>query len=422
VFCGVVKIINPQKMKQTLRIFLILLLSQQVVNAQVTDTVSTGAGYANQVWYSLANDNQGSAPKTNWDLAFDVSPFGAAVLANTITGTTVWAYTAGDTADWATLDTAGLTTWPKFYNSDTSWAIGAFNQGASSSFDMGWGMYSSITHYVTGDSLYVVKLANNTYRKLWIVQLANSTYQFRYATLDNSSDQTVSLVKTSYPGKNFAYYSIQNNAALDREPINADWDLLFSQYTAFVPTAYTVTGVISNIGTTVAQAMPVNVSTTQWASYNFVTPINEIGYDWKTLNMSTFTYDITDSLVYFVRVQNGDIWKMIFTGFGGSANGNYIFTKELISLTSINGEEQAMFMELYPNPATANATLSFATKANEETIITVTDLSGKTCYESKMSGTGLQQVTLNTESWNAGMYIVTLQAEGKTQCKKLIVQ
>jgi hypothetical protein len=402
---------------------MILLLAQQVVKAQVTDTVSTGAGYANQVWHSLANDDQGTAPKNNWDIAFDVSPFGAAVLANTITGTTVWTYTAGDTTDWATLDTAGLSTWPKYYNSDTSWEIGAFNQGASSSFDMGWGIYSPITHYVTGDSIYVVKLANNTYRKLWIMQLANSTYQFRYATLDNSSDQTASLIKTNYTGKNFAYYSMQNNTALDREPLSADWDLLFSQYTAFVPSAYTVTGVISNRGVTVAQAIPVDVTTAQWTNYTFVTPINEIGYDWKTLNMSTFTFDITDSLVYFVQTQNGDIWKVIFTGFGGSANGNYIFTKELVSVTGTPEQEQSMFMELYPNPANDNATLSFSARTNAETIITVTDLAGKTCFASKQIGnSGLQQITLDTGSWNAGMYIVTLQTEGKVQSKKLIVQ
>lgn len=410
-------------MKQSIRIFFILLFAHQVGNAQTLDTVSTGAGYANQVWYSLANDNQGSAPKTNWDLAFDVSPFGAAVLANTITGTTVWAYTAGDTTDWATLDTTGLTTWPKYYNSDTSWAIGAFNQAPASAYDMGWGIYSPITHYVTGDSIYVVKLANNTYRKLWIVQLASNTYQFRYATLDNSSDQTVSLVKTNYTGKNFAYYSIQNNTALDREPMSADWDLLFSQYTAFIPTAYTVTGVLSNIGTTVAEAMPVNVNTAQWTNYTFVAPINEIGYNWKTLNMSTFTYDITDSLVYFVQTQNGDIWKVIFTGFGGSANGNYIFTKELVSATGVAEQSQTMFMELYPNPANDNATISFSTRTNTETMITVTDLAGKKVFEGKQAGnSGLQQISLNTGSWNAGMYIVALQADGKTQCKKLVVQ
>ncbi len=410
-------------MKHILPILMILLLSQQAVNSQTIDTVSTGAGYANQVWYSLANDEQGSAPKTNWDIAFDATPFGAALLANTITGTTVWVYAAGDTADWSTLDTAGLSTWTKYYNSDTTWSIGAFNQGASSTFDMGWGIYSSITHYVTGDSIYVVKLANNTYRKLWIMQLANGAYQFRYATLDNSSDQIVSLDKINYPGKNFAYYSMQNNAALDREPVNTNWDLQFSQYTAFIPSPYTVTGVISNIGVTVAQAMPVNVNTTLWTNYSFVTAINEIGYDWKTLNMSTFTFDITDSLVYFVQTQTGDIWKVIFTGFGGSANGNYIFSKELISLAGTSEQEQASFIEIYPNPANENATITYSTKANEEVLITVTDLTGKIYYQQQQSdNAGLQQCALSTSEWATGMYIVTLQSEGKVQSKKLIVQ
>jgi hypothetical protein len=422
-FVALLKIIQPTKMKRTIQLFMLILFSQQVVRSQTLDTVSTGAGYANQVWYSLANDNQGVAPKNNWDIAFDVSAFGATVLSNTITGTLVWQYTAGDTADWATLDTTGLSTWPQYYNSDTSWALGAFNQNPSSSFDMGWGMYNSLTHYVTGDSLYIVKLADNSYRKFWIKLLANGAYEFRYANLNNTGDQTVSLNKTTYSGKNFAYYSMQNNSALDREPLSANWDLLFSQYTTFIPSPYTVTGVLSNIGVTVAQANPVNVNTAQWTSYSFVTPINEIGYDWKAFNMTTFTYDITDSLVYFVQSQNGDVWKVIFTGFGGSANGNYIFTKELVSATGIAGVDQPVFMELYPNPATDNATLSFSTKTTDAVLITVTDLTGKICYQNQLQGNaGLQQSTLQTSGWPAGMYIVTLQAGDKTQCKKLIVQ
>lgn len=36
----------------------------------VIDTVSIGANYTNQVWYSLQNDEQGSSAKNNWDLAF----------------------------------------------------------------------------------------------------------------------------------------------------------------------------------------------------------------------------------------------------------------------------------------------------------------------------------------------------------------
>jgi hypothetical protein len=412
-------------MKHFTNILFASLLVAGTAGAQaVTDTISVGAGYANQVWYSLQNDVQGSSAKNNWDIAFDVTPFGASVLANTITGTTVWLYAAGDTADWNSVDTSGLSTWPKYFNSDTSWALGAFNQGATANaFDMGWGFYNSTTHYVTGDSIYIVKLSNNSYRKLWIQFLGSGAYTFRYSNLDNSADQTQQIVKADYSGKNFGYYSLQNNAALNREPASADWDLLFSQYTAFIPTAYTVTGVLSNIGTTVAKASGVDTGSVQWAPYQFVTPMNQIGYDWKALNMSTFQYDITDSLAYFVQVQNGDIWKVIFTGFGGSANGNYIFTKELVSLTGMPETEAGIFMELYPNPAQDNARLTFAPQTNSPVRITVMDMTGKLVYDvQQSSGPGMQQHTLEVSGWNAGMYMVAVQCDGKIQHRKLIVR
>ncbi len=100
-------------------------MSAQVV---ITDTVAIGAGYANQVWYSLANDEQGSAAKNNWDIAFGTGAMGSTIMINSITGTTLFQYKGGDTTQWATLDTAGITTWQKLYNSDTSWAKGAFSE------------------------------------------------------------------------------------------------------------------------------------------------------------------------------------------------------------------------------------------------------------------------------------------------------
>lgn len=409
-------------MKQTIQLFAAILLMQQAAIAQspVTDTVSLGTGYANQVWYSLQNDEQGSAPKNNWDIAFDLSAYGASVLANTATGTKVWLYAAGDTAGWATLDTAGLSTWPVKYNSDTSWALGAFNQGQSSSFDMGWGMYNSITHYVDGDSLYVVKLADNSFRKFWIIQLANGMYTFRYATLDNSSDQLVVLDKANYTGKKFVYYSLQNNSAIDREPLGASWDLLFTQYTAFIPQPYTVAGVLANNGVTVAEARGVDVNNVFYTSYTFAMPINEIGYDWKTF---TSSWAIEDSLVYFVQAASGDVWKVIFTGFGGSSTGNYIFTKELISPAAVSEAEATTVKALYPNPATDNATLLLSTETDATVTITVTDFAGKTVYAATpATSPGLQQHELPANEWAPGMYIVSVLADGKTQFRKLVVQ
>jgi hypothetical protein len=402
-----------------------LIAASFTLNAQqVTDTVSLGAGYANQKWYSLENDEQGTAPKNNWDIAFECAQYGTSVLINSPTGTRLWMYTAGDTAQWSTLDTNGMAaTWPAKYNSDTSWYLGAFSQPQMNQFDLGWGIYNPITHFVDGDSLYVIKLANNSYRKIWIKQLASGTFTFRYGTLDNSFDTTVALVKSDFAGDLFAYYSLQNNAEVDREPNATTWDLSFQQYTAFLPAPYGVTGVLSNNGVLVAQAYPVDVTTAQWTDYAYVTPINEIGYDWKTLNMQTFTYDLADSTVYFVQDVNGNIWKMIFTGFGGSANGNFIFTKEQVGTSGIADNGQTQSFALYPNPAAqGNVTVVASLGASNEGVITATTASGALVYSESIQGTGLQQKQINTEGWAPGLYFVSVVSDGAVLTQKLIVQ
>lgn len=391
---------------------------------QVTDTVSLSAGYANQKWYSLQNDEQGTAPKTNWDIAFECAQYGTSILTNSPTGTRLWVAATTDTSQWATLDTTGMAaTWPAKYNSDTSWYLGAFSQPQTNQFDLGWGIYNPITHFVDGDSLYVIKLANSTYRKIWIKQLASGTFTFRYATLDNSFDTTVSLVKSDFAGDLFAYYSLQNNAEADREPDAATWDLSFQQYTAFLPTPYGVTGVLHNNGVLVAQAYPVDVNTAQWTDYAYTTPINEIGYDWKTLNMQTFLYDIADSTVYFVQDMNGNIWKVIFTGFGGSANGNFIFTKEQVGTSSIANNGQTQSFGMYPNPASQqNVTIITSLGASNEGVITATNANGALICSENIQGAGLVQKQINTEGWAPGMYFISVISDGAVLTQKLIVQ
>lgn len=393
-------------------------------HSQITDTVSIGAQYANQKWYSLANDEQGTAPKNNWDIAFECAPYGTSILINSVTGTKLWLCTNADTSQWATLDTTGMGTgWPLKYNSDTSWLYGAFSQPQTSQYDLGWGIYNPITHFVDGDSLYVIKLANNTYRKIWIRQLASGAFTFRFANLDNSGDTTVQLHKSNFPGKLFGYYSLQNNAELDREPVQTSWDILFTQYTTFIPTPYGVTGVLSNSGVLVAQASQVNVTTAQWTAYPYITPMNEIGYDWKVLNMQTFQFDITDSLAYFIQDVNGNIWKLIFTGFGGSSTGNYIFTKEQVGTSTVTENNRTQSFGLYPNPsANGNFTVLTSLGQSGTGTVTTTDATGRVVQSALIQGGGLQQSTFSTEGWSAGIYFVTVLSDGIALTQKLIVQ
>lgn len=404
-------------------------LSLYTSKAQVViDTVSLGASYANQKWYSLQNDEQGSAPKNNWDIAFDVSGYGSSIHINSVIGTQLWKYPTTDTSGWSTLDTTGITTWTKLYNSDTSWAFGAFDKGIviGNPNDLGWGVYSPITHIVSGDSLYIIKLASGAYKKLWIENLSGGVYSFKYADISGASLQNATLTKSTYTGKNFGYYSIQTNSALDREPISANWDLTFTQYTTFIPSAYTVAGILHNKGVKAAHVEPIaNPSTfINWSSQTYNTVINTIGYDWKTYSG---TWIIDDSLVYFVKTNAGDVWKIIPTGFGGSSNGNYIFSKEKLSSVGIKDEtgNSKALLSIYPNPSSGGeATIIYDFENSVSSAsLNVYDLSGKNIYSEKLNNNiGLHTYNLNTSAFNSGMYFVTIEFEGKRIQQKLIIQ
>ena len=139
--------------------------------------------------------------------------------------------------------------WQPIHNSDTNWFIGAFDKNSTSMFDMGWGVYNMVTHFVTGDSLYAIKTVNGNWKKLWIEKLANGEYSFKYADLDGSSEVNAVVDQSSFSGKNFAYYSLDQNTSLDREPLTQDWDITFSKYiTPVQGMAYGVTGVLMNDG------------------------------------------------------------------------------------------------------------------------------------------------------------------------------
>jgi hypothetical protein len=421
-----------------------ILLALLQLNAQtITDTVSIGPGYANHVWYSLENDEVGSAPKNDWDIAFETSSYGTSIHLNAGGGAELWVYST-DTTEWATVDTTGLSTLTKLYNSDTTWAIGAFDGIAdpNDDFDLGWGKYSLVTHTVTGDKIYIIKLTDGSYHKIWIKSLASGTFTFRHANVDGSGDMTHSVSKADYNTKNFVAYSLVNHAIVDREPASDDWNLVFGSYFANVPDGnggalpYSVTGVRSNIGVEVAVAenLADAANYTDYQSEAFQTNITAIGHYWKSINMSTFQWDITDSLAYFVGTQDGDIWKLIFTEFGGSANGNYIFTKEkLVEADTINqnptyifsAEPLAATMTVYPNPSNGQDVTAVynVLNGNDAAYLKVFDLAGRQVYAAQVNANnGIQQHRLPTQTLNTGVYIVTLTIQGHQTQQKLIIE
>ncbi|MBL7930278.1 MAG: T9SS type A sorting domain-containing protein [Bacteroidia bacterium] len=402
----------------------------------VTGTVSIGAGYTNQKWYSLANGEVASQSKDNWDIAFEITGYTSAIYANTQKTNFVVYQAPFSISNWASLDTAGINTWATLYNSDTTWTIGAFNKGAnlSNPSDLGWGVYDMNTHIVNGDSCYVLKLSASSYKKLKIETLSGGVYTFVYSDINGANSYTQTITKSNYNGKNFAYFDLTANAVVDREPASSTWDLTFVKYTAILmmpnATPYAVVGVMSNKGVSVAQANNVTSPSnyTNWNAETFNTNITTIGHDWKTFNLATNEWKIVNDTVYFIEDKIGDIWKLTFLSFGGSTNGDFVFSKEKLAVSTVGisdkEAEKAFKVSVYPNPANeAGTQLIFSAQNSFSAMVSVLDVNSRVVFSDKIDlSPGLNTRELNTNGLTAGLYYIQITAGTYSSIQKLIIQ
>ena len=398
-------------------------------NAQTTDTVTVNPGYTNQTFYSFSNGTVSSVSNLDWDLGFQLRGYLASILINSKNN--VRLYKANKSvADWSTMtasDTTGILSTPtnELFNSDTSWNFGAFNRtnNPADMFDLGWGNYDFMTHAITGDSVYFIKLSSGVYKKLCIVSLANSIYDFKWADLDGSNEILGAINKTIYAGKNFVYFSLLNNQIIDREPSFYSWDLSFSQYLTTSPVVYKVSGVLTNDSVFAVKAYPVDVNNVTPSSYTFDKAINNIGYDWKSFNLATNTYDIADSTVYFVQDHQGTIWKMIFTGFGGAANGNFYFSKG--TATGIGQIENSAIktFDAAPNPAHGTTRLILSSEKAGDAQMQVISMNGMLMSSEVIQlNNGLQSIDLSLASLTPGIYQVLITMGNERQITRIVVQ
>lgn len=398
------------------------------INAQVSDTVSTGIGYVNGVYYSLENDEIHTVEAGNWDIAFTVAGRGQTIRTNGGHGVELYNYPNGDTSHWFSVDTAGISGWKKYYNSDSLWTRGAFSQAANSMdmMDMGWGNYNMFSHEVTADSLFVVKLADGSYKKLWIDKLSFKVYYFKYANLDGSNEVSDTVAKTDYSNKSFGYYSFKNGVEIDREPDSQSWDLLFTKYgQALTPNYYMgVSGVLVNNGVSVNKVSGVHSQDADTLSTSFSNSMTSIGYNWKKMDYATYAYQAVDSVTYFVKTQVGDLWKIAFTGFEGGSSGNYIFTKEKIfSSLGIEQNVNVLSIETYPNPATDFLNIILHQSNTADVNVVVYNLSGSLVYSKSFSGAaGINNLQLSVGEFSKGLYVVNIGSQGKSVNTKFIVK
>lgn len=416
------------------KFFTVLLISLFAFGAiaQTNVELITGASYVDDVYYSFNDGSVITTPRNNWDIAFAPDNMNVSILANNGYGVALYTYPNGAIADWAGLDTTGLSTWPVMYNSIVDLYDGAFlrNMKAGDAFDQGWGVYNMSTHIIEGDSLFIIKTVAGDYKKLAIVE-ANpnssvNSWNFKYANLDGSDEQVVTFGADQYKDMNYVHYSIDNNTIVSREPNSTNWQLLFTKYFDYTIPYYVTGAQINSKYVSVQQIDEVDQADFEdFVEADFNSNLSEIGSDWKDFDMASFTYAVNEQRVYFTKVMNetatdSTYWKLYFTAFGGSTDGAYYFTQKHISDgTFVNELEGVALFQLYPNPV--NSTLHLVTDLQTTMDVAIYDISGKLVYNQEIKQ-GFNQEEINISDLKSGVYNLSIYTDKGMTSQKFIKQ
>ena len=345
------------------------------------DSALMGPGSLNDVFYSFKKAAQtgngvvATVSNTNWHLAFSVMPSkfpnnpanGVAIRVNSPLGENSQAQTTGtslvkligaNASNWRNIDTTGLYALQPIYDNDSTWNLSAFTRGYKTAdpFNFIWGSYNPNSHNVEGNSsVYVLyNKSANWYKKITIKEVTLDTmWNFVISNIDNTDSQNIIFNKKAYPKKLFVYYNVLTHAISDREPSVDQWDLVWTKYKGMVSMGpgpkvpYTVTGVLSNPFTRVARNTGKRCDQV-WLANKTAQPqdkISCIGHDWKFFN--GMSYDIIDTLVYFVSTRDSHTYKMTMKSFR-SAKTTFNFYESTLSVNALQSESN---IRVFPNPS-----------------------------------------------------------------------
>jgi hypothetical protein len=279
-----------------------------------------------------------------------------------------------------------------------------------------------------------MKTNAGAWKKIIIDRLVRDTMFFvRIANLDGSGLDSFTVLKKNYRTKNFVYYNTASRTFIDREPASSNWDLTFTQYWSYVRTSptvsqpYILTGVLHNLNTSVAKTLRRDTASNNFSGLTFRPEISTIGADWKGFDVANNRWILSDSNSYFVRTASGAVWKLVFTGFGGATNGNFIFRRTLVQASNTQDVKagKATFA-VYPNPARGNnihLIYDLGAEGAKNAEVQIFDLAGRVVFRQDLPTTegGLFDWQLPNMTLNTGMYFVRLQYDNKQTTQKLMI-
>ncbi|WP_294736549.1 T9SS type A sorting domain-containing protein [uncultured Flavobacterium sp.] len=411
-------------MRTKLQFLFVTLLSMSFIQAQeVTVNTSMGAGYSNQLFYKLSTQTETSFAANSWDIAMlRTSNMDMALRVND----GIEIYEASNTpSDWDSIDVTNEASWTQLYNSDIAWNNGAFQQGSAT---YGWGEYNTSTHHVNGTIVFVLKYTDGSYKK-FINEDFYGGYTFKYSTWDGTAwteDQTVTVPNSNNPDNKYNYYSLQNNEEVVAEPAIADWDFKFTKYyTEVAPdTQYPVTGVLHNDAVEVAEndesaGMPADPSLT------YSTDINVIGYDWKTFGGTGFVID--SNKAFYIKYEDGTVYRLYFTVFSGSASGDLTFKfEDVTAALGVESVTEGVSFGIYPNPSTdgrINLVYDVDVLNSNKNEVAVYSTTGQQVYRTVLNNdSGFYNKSLDLSSLTKGIYILQFTSRDYKTTKKIVLK
>lgn len=434
------------KLKLTLAAGALALATASQAQNWIHDTIATGTGYLNNVYYGLENGTAKEEAANNWDIGFSTNAYSASIIANTA-DRGIKLYALGDDPNLFGTDlTAALanevTANPlPLYNSNETWEQGAFNETDLAGY--GWGDYNPTNHWIQGKVVFGMVTPTDTFQVFVVnkqtYQVTGApVYEFKIAKIDGSNvvSQSLTIGGSQYVGKNFAYYDIATNAFLDREPKADKWDFMFSNYNdqnvVMGNTRYKVFGVVNQEGLKVARVDTASefFDDISYQDYVFDTAINSIGRDWKSSGQGGVV--MKDSLIYFIKVKNNDVWQLVFThhisGAAAEEPGLVAFKKRKVYEAPNGVSELARpFSTLLvaPNPVENGAAhlVMDIKEAMPKAEISITDITGRTLFStSRPLAAGFQQLPLSVAHYAPGFYMIHISGNGTKESLKMVIK
>lgn len=167
----------------------------------------------------------------------------------------------------------------------------------------------------------------------------NNTYTVRFANLDGTEDQTITIPRDT--AVNFVCFSFENGI-VDIEPDKNSWDLQFCKYSTLLftdvgdPYPYLVTGVLLNPFKVVAVRDTINsfdeISYEIAEKQVLLSQKDIIGYEWKDYDFDNGMYQVDPEMVYILKNHIGFYYKMRFIDYYNSTGEKGYPTFEFLRL------------------------------------------------------------------------------------------